>query len=113
MSKEQHINEPFTMMLYPVAKIIDCLSTVNSREHNGFFSYRTETTNHRLLRMITDFYRVTFLTPLSVWTLIHGNHTRMFFYYMVTIQVWFLVKKDVRAWFLVFKICTHTGFFCV
>ena len=56
MSKEQHINEPFTTMLSSVVNIIDCFSTVIGRECNLLFSYKTATNNQPLLIMIAVFY---------------------------------------------------------
>ena len=66
MSKEQHIDENFTIMVCPVMKIIDCLYTVITREHNWLFSFRTTTANQNLVRMVTVFYLVTFKNPLPV-----------------------------------------------
>ena len=88
MSKEQHIDEPFTMMICKVVNIIYCLSTVIGHEQNLLFSYRPATTNQTLLRMVLflmvwGFFKLPYAyvlhyrVSIHVWFLLYGNHTCM------------------------------------
>ena len=45
VTKEEHTNESFKMMLCRVMNTIDCLDTAISRVHNLLFTYRRATTN--------------------------------------------------------------------
>ena len=44
MSKEQHINDIFKMILCAVVYIIDCLATLIVRKHNWLFNYKQNQT---------------------------------------------------------------------
>ena len=109
MSKEQHIDEPFTMMICKVVNIIYCLSTVIGHEQNLLFSYRPATTNQTLLRMVLFLmvwgflklpyaYVLHYRVSIHVWFLLYGNHTRMVLFY---IYIWvFQIRCPYRYYTL-------------